>query len=223
MAVDSVNGGVAYTSYLQSTLLQVTQNTGTTQGADGNNDNGKVGGSKGGGHNNAFVNSIMETLSQLGITPNIQSGSTPATTSAADTGNDNTQSGANSDKQALHAFMHSLFHALNQNAPAAQAQTATGGAPSASDNYANLTTNLQNLLQSLNSSTAGGGNSQLNSAFKNLIQTLQANSGATGAGNATSGSLTSLQAFLQALIQNLPNQQQGVSAIGSGNILNTMG
>ncbi|KWT92015.1 hypothetical protein [Candidatus Magnetominusculus xianensis] len=213
MAVDSVNGGMTYTGYIQSTLLQSTQNTGAIRDTNGDNDKGKIEGSKGGGQNNAFLNSVMQTLNQLGIAPTLQPGAPQAPTSTANTGGENTQSGDNKDNQALPAFMYSLFQAISQNSQ--------GTSPSDT----NLTSSLQNILQNLNSNTPDtpdtpdtqeASASQLNSAFQNLVQTLQ--------GGSSSGSLSSLQAFLQTLIQNLSNQpQQGANALGVGNIVDTTG
>ncbi|MBF0555634.1 MAG: hypothetical protein HQK96_13935 [Nitrospirae bacterium] len=217
MAINSIDevaavGGVAHTSYmqyLQSILLQPIQNTGTAMGTGGGI--GTVGGSAGGGQNHAFVNSVVETLSQLGIIQNPQAGATPsatpAATSAADTG---------SEQQALRAFIHSLFHALDQNAQGTQ-PPAGGTAPSP----ANMAADLQNLIQAITLNTGGitGLDSLLGNDFLNMIQTLQSNNASSTPGSQTASS-TTLQTFLEALIQNLPTQQQGTDELG--NLVDTL-
>lgn len=215
MGVDSVNGGMAYTSYVQSTLLQSTQNIGSAQDTDGDSDKGKVGGKQGGVAANPFMNSVMQTLNQLGIAPTLQPNAPQAAGSAANTGSENTLLGDNKDNQALPAFMYSLVQALNQNAQGTQTQAA-GSTASTTDTYGNLSANLQNLLQSLNSNTSGTNTStsQLNSAFQHLVETL------TGGSGSTTGGLTSLSEFLQTLVQNLPNSQ-GTNESGVGAILST--
>ncbi|WP_420265795.1 hypothetical protein [Candidatus Magnetominusculus dajiuhuensis] len=215
MAIDSVDegvafGGVAYTNYmqyLQSILLQPIQNTGTAQGTGDSSGIGTTGGSAGGGQNHAFVNSVMVTLSQLGITQNPKAGATPAATSAANNG---------SDQQALHTFIHSLFHALDQNTQGTP-PPAGGSAPSP----ANLAADLQNLIQSITLNTGGiaGLDSLLGNDFLNMIQTVQSNNSSSTSVSQTA-SQTTLQTFLQALIQNLPNQQQGTDELG--NLVNTL-
>jgi hypothetical protein len=221
--------------------LQMFQlNTATQSGmrgvdSDGDNDGSGGAGRARGGDGRAFMHSVFQTLSQLGlITPNQGSGSgTPAAQASADTGG----AGANSSslpsgdqsnvRHALHAFMHSLFHALRgtESAQATAGDSSAQGDGSASaspPDYTDVTSALQTLLQNVGSDSSGsstqGNTGDLQTAFQNLVQALDAG------GSTSSSAQPTLQSFLQALLQNL-NGQSGSSDTASlnptGNVVTT--
>lgn len=203
--------------------------------SDGDNDgSGSAGRARGGGAR-AFMQSVFQALSQLGlITPNQGTGSgasaTQASTdtSAASAASTNSPPGGQQDvRHALHAFMHSLFHAL-RGIESAQGSASSGSAQSdvaatgSQPKYGTFTSALQTLLQGLGASgtasATNGNESDLQAAFQNLVQAL----GATG----SSGSSTSptLQSFLQALLQDLNSKSGGTNGASpnpAGNIVAT--
>lgn len=179
---------------------------------------------------------LAQTLSELGFGAPGDKGAPPATASQA---NDAESAAANSGQnagQALHGFMHALFQALGatggNNAPAAprnapdspdtQGERATAVGERSRRAYGDIESRLQNLVQSLASSStpatasdvAVTENSALETSFQNLTTALQAES-ATG-----SARMPDLQSFLQKLQQNLLNA--GSRLDSSGNLVNTI-
>jgi hypothetical protein len=157
----------------------------------------------------AFMQSVMQALSSMGVTPG--AGSTTAAGQSTDSDGDNDRaasgvSGTQSPQQAMHAFMHDLFQTLRQDGQTAgNSSTATTSASPVSG-YAKMETGIQNLITELNSSTntsSGSANSNLSSLqsdFQNLMATLGHN-GDTTAG--TTNGAPSLATFLQNLEGNL--------------------
>jgi hypothetical protein len=180
--------------------------------SDGDNDGSSAVRRPGRGH--AFMQSVLQTLSQLGLTaPNQDAGS--ATGDQQSVG------------QALHAFMHSLFHALRgsesaQGSEHNSASQSEGNASASQPNYGDLTSALQTLLQNLTSAAdapaANGSESDLQTAFQNLVQAL----GTSG----SSGSSTppTLQGFVQTLLQDLSNKGGNLNSASlnpAGNVVAT--
>ena len=195
--------------------------------------NGGRGHHHGGG---GLMQEVMQTLNQLGLGPTAapSSSSTLAGQDTSGSGGSTATTGVADVGQAMHAFMHDLFQTLNQSSVAgATTGAAATGAGSDGDGdgsgsqgagaagpYANFTQQLGALIQNLNSGTGAtatqGTGSDLNAAFQNLVQALDANGGSSAsASNANSNQQVSLQAFLQDLMQNLQsNGNQSPSSVG---------
>ncbi|MEO5356339.1 MAG: hypothetical protein H7844_03455 [Nitrospirae bacterium YQR-1] len=242
MAVDGISGSVVYSSFQLSISMQSTQTTISAVDKDGDNDSGKVGGPKGGGGQmRAFMDSVMQTLDQLGFGPQGRGPNAPkAATSTAptdnDSNNDSGKPGTDNVKQALNAFLHSMFKALKQDTTGNQVSgnsnsdntnnsgnsgKAAAAAHLLSDGYGNMTSKLQNLLKSLNPDSSGTNTNtaDLNSTFQNLIDSLTKEK----APDSPTGNQPNLQTFLQTLIQNLASRSnQTPGAVNSvGNIVST--
>jgi hypothetical protein len=202
---------------LAAQSVQQTTPGGTGQDSDG--DKGGVGGVRRshGGEFRSFLDSVFQTLDQLGMVPptDAAGASDAASASLTSKGGDSTGAvGASTDvRQAFHSFLHSLFQALRQADGSDQSDGGKGGngtsAVGATGGYSNLGSNLESVLKAV----SAGGDTELGSAFQNLAQSLAA-SGAAGSGQ------VSLQAFLQNLLQNL--QGAGSNPVSTlGNVVNT--
>jgi hypothetical protein len=186
--------------------------------ASGSVERGRDGGGR------AFLQSVFQALSQLGLTASSQGvgSATSAGQASANASGDGAKpaGSASGDRQgvrhALHAFMHSLFHALRASEPAQGSAgngiaQGNGNASASQPNYGDLVSALQALLQNVGSSASAlaidGSGSDLQTAFQNMVQAL----GATD--SSASSTPPTLQRFLQTLLQDLSNR--GGSANGA--------
>lgn len=205
--------GVNSLSYVSPT----TNASPSVGGGDSDGDRGSRGGAGGVGKAN-FMSAIEQALGQ-----SFSGGTT--STSAVSSSTDPTATAATQDPQAaLQSFLHNLFAALHQSGGQGNAPTVGGdkdsdgdgdgaGAVSGGGRHrggANMTSNLQSLLQQLsagtqNASPAGqsSGNDALaglNSSFQSLIASIGSSQGGATAS-------PTLQSFLQNLQQDLSNGQ----------------
>jgi hypothetical protein len=217
--------------------MQSTSNTTRSAGgkdSDGDNDGSRV---RGGVGRSNFMSAIQQALGQ---TMSSNSGTSSVASSAT------SSSSSTQDPQtavAMKAFMQNLFAALHQSSGQSNATAATGSATDANTSNAgnsstaevgrhhhggsNLTTNIQNLLQQLSSSsqsTSTGSPSaptsipsngtdalrNLSSNFQNLISALD-----TSQGQGVPATTPNLQSFLQNLLQDLSGGQNISGAVVS--------
>ena len=175
---------------------------------DGDGDRGLQGAGRG-RDAEQFVSAVTQALSAAGIQVPAAAGATDSGSTGSDSGN------GDQAQQAVHELMHQLFQSLRPQDQAigkagtdAQASGAPapeqGGAAYGSD----VSTQLQNLVQSVSSPNVGGARSEgLRSAFANLVQATRQEDGASGAAQQQ----PELQNFLKNLAQNL----QSANPIGS--------
>lgn len=134
------------------------------------------------GDGGQMMQSITQALSQMGISLNQPSQTTSATGQTAAN-----SSATQNPQQALHQLMHDIFEAAKQQS------TSSSSSADASSQYADFSSRLQSLINSLssNSSTATSSSasanstlSQLQSDFSSFLTALQtANGGSSTANN----------------------------------------
>jgi len=200
-----------------SSVVSSTQQVGTLA-----SDTDDVSGTQGpAGSFRSLLQSVLRTLNQLGLTAGAPqpapAGGSSAASVAADSGG--APLAAADVRHALHAFMHSLFQALRQESGGDQGSSA-GGTPQSG--YANLTSDLQGLLQDLSSAGSNSSSaavSNLKTAFQNLLQALEG-----GSSSSSAATQPTLQTFVQDLLQNLSGERSTSPATSTqavGGIVNT--
>ena len=212
------------------TSSYLTQNINNVNSASFNPGTSAVAGAGGRHHHSGgkFLQDVTQALQSLGLNmpgasnnPTATSGSSAAG-AAASTATSATSSNA---QQALQTFMYDLHQALSgqpQSAVTAGsgANTNSNGNAGTQNPYGDFTANIQNLLGSLNSSSASsaaGGidiQSKLQTDFNNLVNVL-GGSTASSATTSPSTASPSLQSFLQQLEANVANMSSSTSGVGA--------
>ncbi|NNM80560.1 MAG: hypothetical protein HKM01_08925 [Gallionella sp.] len=186
---------------------------------DGDSDGGKE--TRGVGKSN-FMNAITQALGQ-------SLSGTSGTSSSASSSSSSTSPTTPDPQAALQAFVQNLFSSLGQMASGIQ----TTGSDSDGDSDgsksvsgagkagANMSANIQNLLQQLSASGQSSSTgttssatdplSALNSSFQNLVTAMNSSQGQTAA----AANAPTLQSFLQNLMQDMSGGQNISGAIVS--------
>jgi len=236
MSISAVNGAdPLYTDYIS--LFQQSNSSGTGS-------NTQVSGSQSnGGGNDTFMQSIMQALSQAGISMPSSTSGTPQN-SSANLASDSSISSTNSLQSGHHhgrglgKLMHDLVSAVESESGTSGSSSSSTSA-SAASSYSSFSNKLEQLISQVgatNSSSTPSTNSSistLQSDLNNLVAEIQGASGtssstsaaSTSAGTAstsagaagTSVTNASLQTFLQDLLANLG---PSASASATGNFMN---
>lgn len=147
-----------------------------------------------------FIQDALEALQSVGV--NIP----PPPANGAEPSNNSQNNGNNDGQQALHQFMHDLFHALRgpgQNNPGSDSNNQ--GNSNSVDKYNNFASNIQNLLNSLNSGDESSTNQQLENDFSNLMSLFGTNPSSSSTANSSS---PNLEDFLNQLATNAAQHNQ---------------
>jgi hypothetical protein len=240
--MSTTNVSLSYQSSLAIKLADVSQNQVVTRDGDGDSDGTKAGGRAGIIPEGGLMQSVMQTLSHLGLSPSNQVNGA-ANASAAD-GNGDTDGSASAMsqdvRQAMHSFMYSLFQTLAQmNEDRASSGKSESGAspfapPATSQDTGAMAQaaygNLPEKLSALATATQEPGTgSELKASFERLVSTIGAEFGATkdrnslgGEGGSEERSKVSLQSFLKSLAEELSNRTGSTASLfdATGSLLN---
>ncbi len=202
-----------------SALTRAVQSQPTPVNADPDGDGGTRKAHRHGHGHGQMQAALMQALQSLGLAaPTAATSSTASTTgttasttnssatavsgATSDDDSGGSSAGASSVKKDLRQFMHALFQAVKNDA-AASGSTATGGTSgtsATSDPKSNFASGLSTLITQVSNGQAP---SDLQNAFSQVVADMQPTTSASSSNAGGSGSGTSPQATLQALLTQL--------------------